>query len=298
MSVNERLIDSLQALLHVQEEYKVSAIHPTNRGRIMVRDGRIKFAEFGKKRGLDAVKAMITNEKLKISCLQMNWEDDERDYIDECDETIDEFLISYAFDLVNSNQPEAEDSGLQTRALSTQKLQQTGGLHRYDIYLEAKGGPLDGTVFYLNQGNNSIGTSEDNSVQIQHDTISRIHCTVILTENFIKIRDENSTNGTLVNGTNITEAFLDSGDELALGEVVLKLNLSLQAGHSSDGNTHSKWARKTGKVPELSRETINWNDFIKEEESGSSSSGNNFTQIIKDVFSEKNNSKPVTSRSS
>jgi len=278
-TVNERLIDSLQAILHRNEEFRVNAVAPTRKGRIMVRNGRIRFAEFDGQTGIEALKGMIREPDLKISCLQMNWDTADRDYIDQCDEAIDEFLISYAFELVN-NQGELDET--QTRAIRSEKMQQTGGLHLYDVFLEARGGPHDGKVFYLNQGTNRIGTGQGNTIQIEQDTVSRRHCTVVLTEHFIKIRDDNSTNGTRVNGAHVTEAYLESEDEVALGEAELVLKLRFKAGHSSPDNRHSKWARKTNRVPEMARETLNWSDFIKED----APNKRNFTQMIKNVFSE------------
>lgn len=68
---------------------------------------------------------------------------------------------------------------------------------------------------------NRIGRSPDCEFQIEHPTVSILHCEVVLTAKGIILRDGNSTNGTFLNGDTITEAFLAEGQIIHVGDVEL-----------------------------------------------------------------------------
>lgn len=71
----------------------------------------------------------------------------------------------------------------------------------------------------LKWGTTRIGRGSENDIVIQHPSISYNHCEVELGLDFLLVRDCNSTNGTFVNGTRITESRVDPGQALRLGEV-------------------------------------------------------------------------------
>lgn len=76
-------------------------------------------------------------------------------------------------------------------------------------------------VLDLRLGVNRIGRGEDNQFQIIHPTISTHHCEMVLGDGTVILRDCGSTNGTFVNGTRITEAVLEPGQTVHLGDVEL-----------------------------------------------------------------------------
>jgi hypothetical protein len=76
-------------------------------------------------------------------------------------------------------------------------------------------------VIELNLGVNRIGRSPDSDVQIEHPTVSELHCEIVLTNEGVAVRDRASTNGTFVNGKRIQEASLSAGQTVHLGEVEL-----------------------------------------------------------------------------
>ena len=69
----------------------------------------------------------------------------------------------------------------------------------------------------------TIGRVEDNTFQIAEASVSSHHCEVLLKDGQVRIKDLNSTNGTFIDGNQITEGVLKPGQLLRLGKVELKL---------------------------------------------------------------------------
>ena len=82
---------------------------------------------------------------------------------------------------------------------------------------------LTGRAHELNVDRTTIGRVEDNLFQIAEPSVSSHHCEVLLRGSDVVIKDLNSTNGTFINGEQITERVLKSGQTLRLGQVELKL---------------------------------------------------------------------------
>ena len=68
-----------------------------------------------------------------------------------------------------------------------------------------------------------IGRSTSADVQIEHKSVSRLHCKVWREGKHYYVRDLGSTNQTLVGGRGIEQVELKDGDLVTVGEVVLKL---------------------------------------------------------------------------
>jgi pSer/pThr/pTyr-binding forkhead associated (FHA) protein len=73
----------------------------------------------------------------------------------------------------------------------------------------------------LKLGANRLGRSPDCDFQLEHPTVSSVHCQIILGDNELVVRDCGSTNGTFVNGEPASEARLLAGQTLRLGDVEL-----------------------------------------------------------------------------
>jgi predicted component of type VI protein secretion system len=69
----------------------------------------------------------------------------------------------------------------------------------------------------------TVGRVEDNTFQIAEASVSSHHCEVLLKDGQVRIKDLNSTNGTFIEGNQITEGVLKPGQVLRLGKVELKL---------------------------------------------------------------------------
>jgi len=63
-------------------------------------------------------------------------------------------------------------------------------------------------------------------IQIDKNSISKIHCVIIKTDGLLFVRDLCSTNGTRVNGQKITRGALLPGDELALASTKFEVELT------------------------------------------------------------------------
>jgi hypothetical protein len=73
------------------------------------------------------------------------------------------------------------------------------------------------TVIKLNKLPMTVGRGKEADLTIAHPMVSRLHCELYETENTLCIRDMGSLNGTFVGESQITEAALESGDELIIG---------------------------------------------------------------------------------
>ena len=82
---------------------------------------------------------------------------------------------------------------------------------------------LTGRSHELKAEKTTVGRIEDNTFQIPDPSVSSHHCEILLKGNDVTIRDLNSTNGTFINGQQITEATLKPSQILRLGQVEVRL---------------------------------------------------------------------------
>ncbi len=71
----------------------------------------------------------------------------------------------------------------------------------------------------------SIGKSSDNDLVLADDTVSRHHCEVVRTPRGLLVRDLGSTNQTRIGRSRVTEATLEPGATLTIGDVDLVLRV-------------------------------------------------------------------------
>ncbi|MGB9624386.1 MAG: ATPase, T2SS/T4P/T4SS family [Phycisphaerae bacterium] len=69
----------------------------------------------------------------------------------------------------------------------------------------------------------SIGRRADNDVVIEDKQASRYHCTLEPTDGGYVLSDLGSRNGTRLNGVRVERAVVTAGDEIAIGQVVLRV---------------------------------------------------------------------------
>jgi hypothetical protein len=75
------------------------------------------------------------------------------------------------------------------------------------------------TTLELQLGVNRVGRAPECHFVINHPTVSSIHAEFILSADGILLRDCGSTNGTFINDQPITDAWLETGQEVRLGDV-------------------------------------------------------------------------------
>jgi pSer/pThr/pTyr-binding forkhead associated (FHA) protein len=83
---------------------------------------------------------------------------------------------------------------------------------------------LTGKAHELTVDKTTVGRVDDNTFPIPEASVSSHHCEVLLRGGDIVIRDLNSTNGTFINGHQVSgEAPLKPGQILRLGQIELRL---------------------------------------------------------------------------
>lgn len=68
----------------------------------------------------------------------------------------------------------------------------------------------------------TLGSSPDNDVILDDQTISRVHATIEVNESGYILRDNDSKNGTFVSGLRIREVYLASGTNFRLGDTTIR----------------------------------------------------------------------------
>ncbi len=79
---------------------------------------------------------------------------------------------------------------------------------------------ISGNEYRLTKSVTNIGRGVDADIQISDNGASRLHCAIVLGSQVI-VRDLGSTNGTTVDGRRITEAVLQDGSIIKLGNTTL-----------------------------------------------------------------------------
>lgn len=83
---------------------------------------------------------------------------------------------------------------------------------------------LTGKAHELKVEKTTIGRVDDNTFPIPEASVSSHHCEILLRGSDIVLRDLNSTNGTFINGQQLTgEAVLKPGQIIRLGQVEMRL---------------------------------------------------------------------------
>ena len=83
---------------------------------------------------------------------------------------------------------------------------------------------LTGKTYELAVEKTSIGRVDDNTFPIAEASVSSHHCEILLRGSDVVVRDLNSTNGTFINGHQVTgEAPLKPGQILRLGQIEMRL---------------------------------------------------------------------------
>jgi predicted component of type VI protein secretion system len=89
-----------------------------------------------------------------------------------------------------------------------------------------------GRSFELKTERSTVGRLEDNNFQIPAPSVSGHHCEILLQGNDVVVKDLDSTNGTFINGEQVTEATLPVGQTVRFGSVEARLEASAPTGAS------------------------------------------------------------------
>jgi PAS domain-containing protein len=84
-------------------------------------------------------------------------------------------------------------------------------------------GPNRGTSYVIRDGEVSIGRQTGNVIVFSSSKISKRHCTVVVDQKEVMVRDDGSSNGTFVNGVLVKNKKIQPGDRISVGDYVLEL---------------------------------------------------------------------------
>lgn len=86
-------------------------------------------------------------------------------------------------------------------------------------------GPAAGTEHPIEAPSTTVGRSPEADLRLDDSSLSQEHAVFEYADGALRIRDLNSTNGTVVNGSEVTVAELKHGDRIELGEQFLRFLL-------------------------------------------------------------------------
>src|SRR5438132_10012847 len=106
-------------------------------------------------------------------------------------------------------------------------------------------GPMLGKKFVLEKDETSIGRGDTCEIVLELDNVSRNHCSVLLREGGVFLRDNGSTNGTYLNNVEVRgETPLRSGDLIKVGSAIFKFLFGGELG-SIEAQYHEEIYRLT-----------------------------------------------------
>ena len=94
--------------------------------------------------------------------------------------------------------------------------------------LSVVSGPGRGKEILVSGDRFRIGKSPENDLIVADETVSRFHFEVVRAEGGYLVRDVGSTNGTILDGARIREAYLRSGATITAGRVRIQVHLPVE----------------------------------------------------------------------
>jgi len=92
-----------------------------------------------------------------------------------------------------------------------------------DAKLKVVAGTDTGQLTYLESPITLIGREEECHITLDDARVSNRHAMVYFASGEFRVRDLNSTNGSLLNGSPLSECVFTDGDDLRVGKTVLRL---------------------------------------------------------------------------
>ena len=99
-------------------------------------------------------------------------------------------------------------------------------------WLVGTAGEVEGRAFLIGHRTITIGRAPTNFIQVVDEEASRTHTQIQPRDGWLQVVDMNSRNGTLINGTPVTQGRLNVGDELRVGDA--KFVFQLRGSFESD----------------------------------------------------------------
>jgi|GEM_PF-6022829 len=104
-----------------------------------------------------------------------------------------------------------------------------------------------------------IGRNPGLGLTINHNMVSRVHCQIYEREGALVVRDNNSSNGTLINNERISESVLKPGDRLAVGPLTFVAIYQHNGAFPTVGREGAKTAPAAAPKPAPAKPAANMN---------------------------------------
>ncbi len=101
--------------------------------------------------------------------------------------------------------------------------------------------PLDGgPPIDITREMTVVGRKEECDLRLDHKSVSKMHCVLVMTDGLLLLRDLGSTNGTRVNGQRVRRAALLPNDQLTIANFKFRVHLGPDEDHEPDGEAHTQ----------------------------------------------------------
>ena len=84
----------------------------------------------------------------------------------------------------------------------------------------------DGPPIPLDRDLTVVGRAEEADVRVDHKSVSKLHCALLLADGLVVVRDLGSTNGTRVNGQRVRRGTLLPNDHLSVAKFQYQFRLA------------------------------------------------------------------------
>jgi pSer/pThr/pTyr-binding forkhead associated (FHA) protein len=92
-------------------------------------------------------------------------------------------------------------------------------------YVDVIGGPDAGTTHPITMVHTLIGRGPEADIRVRDESASRRHASILYAEGEFRVRDEQSSNGTFLNGSKVVEYAIRDRDKLLVGDSLLQFHL-------------------------------------------------------------------------
>ncbi len=129
-------------------------------------------------------------------------------------------------DTVEVQAPAAAQGGTETQEAGVAAAPLTREF--YGVRMMVEEGPDAGKTFALSKPRTTIGRSPDRDIRLSDATVSRMHATIVVRDDGTVQLINESTKGTLVNGTSVDATALSDGDRIEMGSTILAISMAQQ----------------------------------------------------------------------
>lgn len=106
----------------------------------------------------------------------------------------------------------------------------------FSAFLEQMAGDTKGRVYQLQASRLTVGRSSECDIVVEMEGVSRVHALIVNSQGSWFIRDNNSKNGVYVNGKQVKESWLESGDMVQMGTFLFRFDSGQLAQSPNEGN--------------------------------------------------------------